>query len=98
MFHTNAGIAEFVAGRYEEAVVWLQRARRENPKFFACRRTLAAVYGMAGNIEMAREVGREMLEADPAFRVLQFAARYPLRRPEDRERYVAGLRLAGLPD
>lgn len=98
VFHTNAGIAEFVAGRYEESIAWLQRARRENPKFFACWRTLAAVYGLAGKTDFARDIGREMLAIDPSFRVLEFAARYPLRRPDDRERYIAGLRMAGLPD
>lgn len=98
MFHTNAGIAEFVAGRYEEAIVWLQRARRENAKFFACRRTLAAVYGIAGRIDEAKNVAQEMLVVDPAFRIGEFAARYPLRRADDLERYVAGLRMAGLPD
>ena len=98
LFHTNAGIAEFVAGRYEEAIVWLQRARRENAKFFACRRTLAAVYGLADRTDEAREVAREMLAVDPQFRISDFASRYPLRRPDDLERYVAGLRLAGLPE
>ena len=98
LFHTNAGIAEFVAGRYEEAIVWLQRARRENTKFFACRRTLAAVYGLANRTDEAREVAREMLAVDPQFRISDFASRYPLRRPDDLERYVAGLRIAGLPE
>jgi adenylate cyclase len=98
VYHTNAGIAEFVAGRYEEAIVWLQRARRENPKFFACQRTLAAVYGMAGHEEEARKAGQEMLAVDPAFRIGEFVARYPLRRPDDLNRYALGLRRAGLPE
>jgi TolB-like protein/class 3 adenylate cyclase/Tfp pilus assembly protein PilF len=98
VYHTNAGIAEFVAGRYEEAIVWLQRARRENPKFFACRRTLAAAHGMAGHEEEAQQVGREMLAVDPAFRIGEFVARYPLRRPDDLNRYGLGLRRAGLPE
>jgi adenylate cyclase len=98
VYHTNAGIAEFVAGRYEEAIGWLQRAGRENPKFFACRRTLAAVHGMAGHEEEAQRVGREMLAVDPAFRIGEFIARYPLRRPDDLNRYALGLRRAGLPE
>ena len=98
VYHTNAGIAEFVAGRYEEAIVWLQRARRENAKFFACRRTLAATYGMAGRIDEAQEVAKEVLAVDPTFRISEFALRYPLRRSDDLQRYMAGLRRAGLPE
>jgi len=98
IFYTNAGIAEFVAGRYPEAIAWLQKARRENSRFFACRRTLATVLGLEGNVEAAREVAQELLAVDPNFSITQFASWYPLRRPDDLKRYVEGLRIAGLPE
>jgi adenylate cyclase len=98
IFYTNAGIAEFVAGRYTEAIAWLQKARRENARFFACRRTLAAVLALSGNVEAAREVAEEMLAVDPGFSVEKFASWYPLRRAGDLERYVEGLKIAGLPE
>jgi adenylate cyclase len=96
-FWTVTGIAEFVAGRYDQAVSWLQKARRENPRFVAAHRMLAASLGLVGRNEEANAAGRELLAVDPTFRVSVFASWYPLRRPDDLERLVCGLRLAGLP-
>ena len=96
-FWTVAGIAGFVAGRYDEAVSWLLKARRQNPRFLATHRMLAASLGLLGRDEEARAAARELLMVDPTFRVSVFASWYPLRRPDDLERLVAGLRLAGLP-
>jgi adenylate cyclase len=96
-FWTVAGIAEFVAGRHEQAVSWLQKARRENPRFLAAHRMLAASLGLLGRDDEAKVAARELLAVDPAFRVSVFASWYPLRRSDDLERLVAGLQVAGLP-
>jgi len=44
-FLTVAGVAEFVAGRYEEAMIWLQKARSENSRFTPMHCTRAASLG-----------------------------------------------------
>lgn len=97
-FWIAAGIAEFVGGRYDEAVAWLRKSRRANPRFGACLRTLAASLAMAGDEPGAREIAREFLSIEPTFRISTFAAWYPLQRSEDMDRLVAGLRAAGLPE
>ncbi len=97
-FCTVAGISEFVAARYDEAVAWLRKAQRLNPRFLACQRTLAASLAMAGELDAAHRAGAQLLALDPPFRVSQFIARYPLRREGDRQRLGEGLRLAGLPE
>jgi len=97
-FWTVAGIAEFVAGRQAQAVPWLQKARRENPRFLATLRTLAASLALLARDEEARMVARDLLAADPSFRISVFASWYPLRRTGDLDRLVTGLQLAGLPD
>jgi adenylate cyclase len=93
-----AGFAELVAGRYEEAVVWLTKALRENPGHLAAHRNLAACLAQLGRLEEAKAAAADLLARDPGFRVSVFEARYPLRRRDDRERLMAGLRAAGLPE
>ena len=98
VFFTVAGIAEFVAGRYDPAIVWLRKAKREKPRFVATLRTLCASLCAAGRVDDARTVARELLEVEPNFSVHSIEAWYPFRRPDDLARYVAGLRGAGLPE
>lgn len=97
-FWTVAGIAEFVAGRYDQAIAWLRRAQRANPKFSACSRTLVASLALAGDSDAARQETLKLLELEPRFRVSVFTSWYPLRRPEDLERLAKGLRTAGVPE
>jgi adenylate cyclase len=97
-FWIVAGIAEFVAGRYDEAIAWLRKSRRANSRFSPCLRTLAACFALAGDEANACAAARELLEVDPSFRISTFLAWYPLQRAEDLERLEAGLRLAGVPE
>jgi tetratricopeptide (TPR) repeat protein len=94
----TAGIAEFVAGRYDEAVAWLRKCKRANPRFIACLRMLAASLALSGNEADARVVAQELLTLEESFRVSTFISWYPLQRAEDLARLQAGLRAAGLPD
>lgn len=98
VFFTVAGIAEFVAGRYDPAIVWLRKARRANPRFVAALRTLVACLASAGRMSDARATAAELLALEPRFSISSLAAWYPFRRADDLDRYVAGLRAAGLPE
>jgi adenylate cyclase len=93
-----AGIAEFVAGRYDQAIVWLRRSRRSNPRFIACLRTLAAALALSGEEAEAELAARQLLAIEPSFRVSTFISWYPLRRQDDLDRLAKGLRAAGLPE
>lgn len=97
-FFTVAGIAEFVAGRYDQALGWLRKAERLNARFVACHRTLTASLALSGDVDRARAAAANLLALEPRFRVSVFASWYPLRRPDDIERLATGLRLAGLPE
>ena len=97
-FCTVAGIAEFVAGRYDQAVGWLRKAQRMNGRFVPCHRTLTAALALSGDIDGAAVAARDLLALDPRFSISVFGSWYPLRRPDDLDRFVAGLRLAGLPE
>jgi TolB-like protein/class 3 adenylate cyclase len=96
-FWIVAGIAEFVAGRYDEATAWLRKCRRENPRFIAGLRMLAASLALSGEETGARAVAAELLAIEPSFQVSTFVSWYPLRRADDLARLGAGLRAAGLP-
>jgi adenylate cyclase len=97
-FWIVAGIAEFIAGRYDEAIVWLRRSQRANPRFIACLRTLAAALALAGDEAEAELAARQLLKIEPSFRVSTFIAWYPLRRKDDLDLLAKGLRTAGLPE
>ena len=97
-FCTVAGLAELLAGRYDEAVGWLLKAERLNARFAACVRTLAAALALSGDMETARAVASKLLAIAPRFRVSVFLSWYPLRREADLQRLASGLRLAGLPE
>ena len=97
-FCTVAGLADFVAGRYDQAVGWLRKAERLNPRVAACQRTLTAALALSGDVEGARATASTLLAIAPRFRVSVFTSWYPLRREDDLQRLAAGLRLAGLPE
>ena len=48
-------------------------------------------------VEEAKAAAADLLAREPNFRISVFESKYPLRRPEDRERLISGLRAAGLP-
>jgi TolB-like protein/class 3 adenylate cyclase/Tfp pilus assembly protein PilF len=97
-FCTVTGLAEFVAGRYDQAVGWLRKAERLNARFAACQRTLAAALALSGDTEAAGAAAANLLAIAPRFRVSVFLSWYPLRRHDDLQRLASGLRLAGLPE
>jgi adenylate cyclase len=97
-FWIVAGIAEFVAGRYGEAIAWLRKTKRANPRFIACLRMLAASLAMSGDEPGAHSVANELLAIEPSFRISALLEWYPLARADDLARLGQGLRAAGLPE
>jgi TolB-like protein/class 3 adenylate cyclase/tetratricopeptide (TPR) repeat protein len=95
---TATALAHFVAGRYDESVLWAEKASREDPNFLPAIRIIATSAGISGQLERAQKAAKRMLEIDPAFRVSRLADHVPLRRPDDLARYAEGLRRAGLPE
>jgi tetratricopeptide (TPR) repeat protein len=89
----------YCARRYDDAVDWAEKALRDQPSFGSALRILAASHALRGAIDEAQKLMLRFRQLDPALRASKLGdVMPPLRRAEDRIRYVEGLRAAGLPE
>ena len=94
--HPNAtqiygiGVARFIEGRFEEAITLLRTALGGLPGHAGIYRYLAACYAHAGRLDDARKIIKRLRTITPSVvpNVVQW------RRPEHREFFLSGLRLA----
>jgi TolB-like protein/class 3 adenylate cyclase/Tfp pilus assembly protein PilF len=96
--NTAMAFAHFFAGRYDEALLWADKAVRGEPRFFPAVRIAAASSALAGRLEDAQNFMTRLRQRDPTFRVSHVKTASTLRRLEDRMRFAEGLRKAGLPE
>jgi len=95
----NTAMAHFFAARYNEAASWAEAALRDQPNYLAALRVAAASNALAGRPEKAQKLMGRLRKLDPALSISNLADTMPpLRRPEDRQKWVEGLRSAGLPE
>ena len=90
--------AHFLAGRYDEASSWAEKALREQPDYLPALRMAAASHALPGRVAEAQKAMVRMRQIDPELRCSNLTDIVPFRRPEDFARYVEGLRTAGLPE
>ncbi len=89
--------ANFIDGRYEEAVKTAQQAIRLAPNNPTYRRQLAASYAMMDRIDEAQAAIQEYLRLEPNHTIAD-SRKIPTKIPEHLERFLDGLRKAGLPE
>jgi adenylate cyclase len=103
-YHINLGITAFVARQYDLAVEQLSSVR--NPPVYVLA-MLAGSFAMSDRMDEARSTAERFVavaQTAPALRGLEditvwqnfFVTRWPFRCAEDRERFLAALRKAGL--
>jgi TolB-like protein/Tfp pilus assembly protein PilF len=90
----NLGFTYYHLGRYEDALASLEHMTSPGQ----ARRLLAAVYAHLGRLDKARSAAEEFLKANPGFSIGEWARTEPYTDPNELQRYVSGLRKAGLPD
>jgi TolB-like protein len=90
--------AHFLAGRYDAASSWAEKALWEQPTHSPAMRMAAASHALAGRLAQARDAMARMRQIDPALAVSNIVDYVPFRRRDDFDRYVQGLRKAGLPE
>lgn len=96
--HCGRADAHFLAGDLEAAIDEAQRALAVNPSFDASHWVLAAALAGAGRLDEARAAGTRLAALSPGITLARIQAAQPSRYPEGRDRLIAGLRLAGLPE
>ncbi len=92
------GFAKFAAGYPEEAVQWAERAIREKVGMTWAYRDLAAFHGTAGNLPAAREALARFVAVRPDVTLAKLRDALRFMEPSTLERYIGGLRTAGLPE
>jgi tetratricopeptide (TPR) repeat protein len=90
--------AHFLAGSYDDALAWAERATRERRGFSFSGVLIAASAALAGNADRAREALDELRSTHPNMSVSKLSSSFPFRRPQDIGRLAEGLRKAGLPE
>jgi TolB-like protein len=100
MFRMQAGtaVAHLLAGRFDTASLWAEKAFRELPSFLIAVGTIAASHALAGRMDEARRAMRHMRELDPTLRISNLTDWLPLQRPDDLATFADGLRKGGLPE
>lgn len=98
VYLAHYGMIAFNAGKYDEGTPWFLKAVEENPNWPSPRRGLAANYGMAGNIEKAREAYAGLKTVLPGVTLSQTRKAVAFAFPDDADRFIQGLRRAGMPE
>jgi adenylate cyclase len=93
---SSLALAYFIAGRYDEASSWADRAIQEGTNFLPVFRMSVVSKALAGRQEEARGALRRLLEIDPTARISNSTERALFRRCEDVGKFEEGLRIAGL--
>lgn len=98
-FFENAyTIAHTFKHNYEQAAIVGRRVVRANPEFTNGYKPLLASLGYLGQFDEAASLLEQLLSREPNFTVQQFGEVYPFGRDIDRQHYMTGLRLAGVPE
>jgi len=97
VFTIGMALAHLVAGRYAEALDWVERTLHAEPGYISALRFKAVVCAHLDRIEEARAAVRQLLEAQP-WHTIARSERVLSRTvgPEIAARFVEGLRKAGL--
>jgi adenylate cyclase len=84
--------------RDTEAVDVLQVAVNQDPDYFAGHLRLASLYGLKGQIDDAKRQVAEVLRINPRFNLSRAPSFYLTTNSDFLDRFVDGLRIAGLPE
>jgi adenylate cyclase len=98
VWFTVSAWAQLSAGKFEEAADCAKRAIDCNPAFPDAHGTFAAASANLGHMDDARAGLDEFMRLMPGLTVGDERLIRPFRRPADRERFLDGLRKAGLPE
>ena len=94
----GTAMAHLLAGRYDSASSWAEKALRDLPTFLMAVGIVAASHALAGRMDEARQAMRHLRQLDPGLRFANLKDWLPFHRLEDLATFADGLRKAGLPE
>jgi adenylate cyclase len=97
-FETLTGFAHIHLGEYAEAVEWLRKAARHPNSGFWANLSLAVAFVEQEESDKARAAMDAALQLQPDLSVTAVAAMLGSLHPDWKDRYLDGLRKAGLPE
>jgi adenylate cyclase len=92
---TGLGLAHYLAGRYDTAIDWANKAIYRKPEWYFGHCLLAASHVRGGHLEQAKEAIKNCLDVLPDTSISQLN-RMPLKDTDEMERFRDCLREAGL--
>ena len=92
----HLGVAAFADERYEDACYWGRKTIQHNPMFPGGHRLVAASCGQLGQTQEAARELKELLLLMPGMTADDVRRQVPFKSSIDMERYIEGLRKAGL--
>lgn len=95
-WYGHLGLAAFAEEHYDVAIQWGTKSIQENSCFPGGYRLLAASYGQLGRMKEAQAALKEMFILMPGMTIDDVRKQVPFKDPDHMERYVNGLRKAGL--
>ena len=96
LFLGAIAVAHYTAGRYAETIERSLEAQRLRPGFQGSRRLLCASLAQAGRVDEARSLLATIRREQPQLSLAWIRANVPYQTPELMERYLDGMRKAGL--
>jgi adenylate cyclase len=92
------GRSLFMLERYDEALERFERVAEQNPEFVSGLKSLAATQAHLGHIDDAEWTVEEILLLQPSATLANERLWTSYTQEHDAERYIEGLRLAGIPE
>jgi adenylate cyclase len=92
----HLGLAAITEERYDEAYEWGKKCVQENPNFPGGHRIIASSCGHLGRTKEAQAALTQLLLLMPGMTIDDVRKQVPFKDPRDMERYLDGLRKAGL--
>ena len=87
-----------IVGDDAQALTYARRGASQTGAFFSALRALAIALVQAGRIDEARDVVGRILQLNPALTLSYVSKVFPFRDLQFKRKYIAALRLAGLPE
>jgi tetratricopeptide (TPR) repeat protein len=94
-FIANLALSHILIGRYEDAVSFARQAISLVPTNVRAHQRLVAALAFTGQHEDAREALKVLLDLQPNLSLGYFDFAYPFSQPQERNRFLDGLRMAG---